>query len=423
MSDPVNVDSINAPPAAALTSAQAAARLGVLPQTLYAYVSRGLVRRLRTPSGSRFDPLEIERLARERSNRARREPGAQPMGGAPLGVIETEVALVEDSELYLRGMRASDLAARCSFESAGGFLLTGRRDRPLRPDPGIDGEAVPPALRRPDAALPLLARMQIALIAVGAVDPLRQHVEHLDAVAAADGILGAMLAAVVPGGRWEPGASTASALWPALTEQAPPAGALRCLETALVLLMDHDLAPSTYAVRVAASARAALPSAVLAGLATLDSALHGRAAPRAARLLADVVGGADPRAALAAATVAEGGGIPGFGHPLYAGPDPRATALLGALAAVEDARTVLGAVATLRTIVLERTGRHPNVDLALAALTAVAGMRPDAPTAIFAVGRSVGWVAHAIAEYAEPPLRLRPVGRYVERAAEGSAGR
>ena len=63
-----------------------------------------------------------------------------------------------------------------------------------------------------------------------------------------------------------------------------------------------------------------------------------------------------------------------------------------------------------------RTGAHPNIDFALAALTLATGMAAEAGEVIFATARSVGWIAHALAEYQERPLRLRPVGRYVERA-------
>ena len=48
-----------------LTTAQAAERLGVKPETLYAYVSRGLIERHRTPGGvSTFAARDVERLAR-----------------------------------------------------------------------------------------------------------------------------------------------------------------------------------------------------------------------------------------------------------------------------------------------------------------------------------------------------------------------
>jgi len=49
----------------------------------------------------------------------------------------------------------------------------------------------------------------------------------------------------------------------------------------------------------------------------------------------------------------------------------------------------------------------PNIDLALGALSHVARMPPQAATAIFAIARTVGWIAHAAEEYAEPYVRFR----------------
>jgi len=64
-------------------------------------------------------------------------------------------------------------------------------------------------------------------------------------------------------------------------------------------------------------------------------------------------------------------------------------------------------------VLADRTGALPNVDLALGALTLATGMRDDAGEVLFATARTVGWMVHALDEYRERPLRLRPVGRYV----------
>ncbi|MBW8872893.1 MAG: hypothetical protein JF618_12305, partial [Leifsonia sp.] len=63
-------------------------------------------------------------------------------------------------------------------------------------------------------------------------------------------------------------------------------------------------------------------------------------------------------------------------------------------------------------VIADRTGAHPNVDLALGAVALATGMRDDAGEVVFATARTVGWMVHALDEYAQPPLRLRPVGRY-----------
>jgi citrate synthase len=167
------------------------------------------------------------------------------------------------------------------------------------------------------------------------------------------------------------------------------------------------------AVRAAASARATPYAVVSSGLGALDSALHGNASGAAAELIRLVLDGTDARTAIAHTVARSARPAPGFGQPLYPGIDARAAILLPLVAAMPGGDPVADAVDALTREVVPRTGRHPNVDLALAALTTAAGMPADAGAAIFAVGRVVGWIAHALDEYGQQPLRLRPRGRYV----------
>jgi citrate synthase len=184
------------------------------------------------------------------------------------------------------------------------------------------------------------------------------------------------------------------------------------LNAALVLLIDHDIAVSTLAARAAASARATPYAVVSAGLGALDSPLHGNASRAAHRMLARVLDGEDPARVVAGTVLSTAGPVPGFGQPLYPDGDPRATELLGMLAAAPKTAPVLQAVEALGRILHERTGTRPNVDLALGALSLSAGMPDDAGEVVFATARAVGWIVHALDEYARPPLRLRPRGRY-----------
>ena len=114
-----------------------------------------------------------------------------------------------------------------------------------------------------------------------------------------------------------------------------------------------------------------------------------------------------------------GGQLHGFGHPLYPDGDPRARALLrrlDELAAPADRRAVVDEV-------LDAAGRRsqvgePNVDAALAAVSFLAGMRPGAGEAIFALARTAGWIAHALEQYDRPTFvrgRVDYVGPRPER--------
>jgi len=397
-----------------LSASQAAARLGVRQQTLYAYVSRGLLSRERGATGSTFDPLEVEAFAS-----SRRRSAASPSGtasGSPLMVLDTDIALIEDGELYFRGVPASDVALGASFESVARWLW----GAPLAASADgfrADADAVV-AARAAVASLPpsatALDRLQVAVPVLGASDPTRHDLQPTTVHAVAERLIAGVVEADTGGRGGAAAAQTvAASLWHTLAGRPPSAAGLRTMNAALVLLIDHDLAASTMAVRAAASARATPYAVVSSGLGALDSALHGNASGAAAELIHVVLDGTDARTAIAHAVARSARPAPGFGQPLYPGIDARPAILLPLVAAMPGGAPVVEAVDDLAREVVSRTGRHPNVDLALAALTTAAGMPPDAGAAIFAVGRMAGWIAHALDEYGQRPLRLRPRGRYV----------
>jgi citrate synthase len=170
-------------------------------------------------------------------------------------------------------------------------------------------------------------------------------------------------------------------------------------------LADHELAASTLAVRVAASTRADPYAAVSAGLATVSGSYHG-AASRLVRRVIDRAAVTNSDTALAEA-FDRYGLLPGFGHPLYERGDPRAAVLLELVREAWPTSKRLAQVDAL-IAAARRRGEWPNIDTALAALGPAAGMEHDAGDAIFAIARTVGWLAHAFEEYDEAPLRYRP---------------
>lgn len=398
-----------------LTAAQAAARLGVKVETLYAYVSRGRLSRHRTAAGSFFEPLEIEAFARARGREATPSRG----GGAPLMVLDTDIALVEDDELYFRGRPARELATQYRFEQVVAWLLGAPLDTDATRTGGFDlDEAELLGIRSLTASLPaghsLLHRHEAAVLWLAASDPLRAEAtaENLAraGMRAIAGAASAVADATDPG--HVPVARRLARGW------APGAGESleRVVDAALILLVDHDLAVSTLAARAAASARASAYGVIAAGLGALDSPLHGNASGAAVRMIRRVLAGAPARDALAATVDAEARGLPGFGQFLYAGIDPRADALLAMLREAPEASAAMDAADALSAEAQRVARRFPNVDLALAAIVAAYDLPRDAGTAIFAIARSAGWIAHALDEYTRPALRLRPQGRYVDPA-------
>ncbi|MEV8021197.1 citrate synthase family protein [Streptomyces sp. NPDC086554] len=393
-----------------LNTREAAELLGVKPETVYAYVSRGQLSSRRGPGsrGSTFDAKEVESLARKN----RREPAAASASGELS--VRTRITLIDKDRYYFRGVDAVELALAYSYEEVAEWLWTGT----LRPGIRFTApEETALAARRAVDALPEHSgptdRLRVAAISAAAADPLRFDLSEEAVIGTARTLIPTLVTALPPIPRTHRDEGPlAHRLWPRLTGQKPDEATLRALDTALALLVDHDLAASTLAVRVAASARAHPYAAVSAGLGVLEGPLHGAASGLAHRMLHDVLdrGSAAP---VVADELRAGRRVPGLGHRLYPGDDPRAVALFALLEETPKAGPALAAARDVVATTARHTDLHANVDLALAVLTASSGMPAEAGETIFAVARTAGWIAHALEEYGERPLRMRPSGQYV----------
>jgi citrate synthase len=388
-----------------LTTADAARRLGVKPETLYAYVSRGLLRRHPAEHGrtSRFDAREVEALARRGRPRRSSRRAALDL------VIATSITSIDRGRLAYRGHDVVGLAGTVPFESVAELIWTGRLD----PSPTV---ADWPTIGEPDGHRTGRSAIATFTATLAALDPLPIPTTPDDVAAVGRALIGRLLGSlpVLGDGRaprlhladGTPRRGTiAGRLWPRLTAQRPPAGAAALLDTALTLLADHELAASALAVRVAASTRADPAAALVAGLATLGGPLHGRAGRWCVGLLDRAV----ETSSVSALDEAEQrwAVIPGFGHQLYPDGDPRARVLLDRLDQVWAGGRRLDVVHAI-VAAARRRGREPNVDLALAAFARCAGISDGALEAVFALPRTAGWLAQAVEEYGELPLRFRP---------------
>jgi citrate synthase len=104
--------------------------------------------------------------------------------------------------------------------------------------------------------------------------------------------------------------------------------------------------------------------------------------------------------------------VDGFGHPLYPDGDPRATAILEWLRAAYPASPEQAFVRAVARAATAATGARPNLDFALAAASRVLALPAGAPLVLFAIGRTIGWIGHAIEQYTSGQL-IRPRARYV----------
>ncbi|MEM5515778.1 citrate synthase [Henriciella sp. AS95] len=363
-------------------------RLGVKSQTLYAYVSRGAIRSRPDEHDSRislYSTSDIDSFVeRRRTGRNRTEIAKAAIAwGDP--VMETAITTVRDGTLVYRGQCAITLAETATLEEAAAILWQTEE----YPDISPVLTAVPGAAAKSRLLSSLAAQAATALPGFG-----RGH-ETL----------------VLDGARLLDSASHAitrhAANIPFHTRLARfwgvGADAEDLIRRTLVLLADHELNASTFAARIAASTGASLAACALAGCATLTGPLHGEATARALAYLRHAVE-TRPNTALAA-LAARGERVPAVGHPLYPDGDPRAAALITWLS---PSRPVENAIAGAEDAI----GKPANIDMALAALTVELGLPEDAPFMLFASGRMVGWVAHAIEQLTSGKL-IRPRAKYV----------
>jgi citrate synthase len=388
-----------------LTAAEAARRLGVKPATLYAYVSRGVLTRARAADGraSLFSADEVDRLARK--GRPRRPAGTLEI------TVESAITEITADCLRFRGLDATRLAVSRTFEEVAELLWTGE----LRPaaEPWQARPAALAAGRAAQAALPAgtlpLERLQVIVPAMAATDPLRLQLDPSAVVVAGRNVIAGMVDCLPPVAAESSAGPIAARLWTRLCGHRASPGLLHATSAALVLLADHELAASTLAARAAASVRADPYAVVGTGLGAVSGALHGGASLGAETLLAAASGPGDvPR--VVAELLRRGEKVPGFGHFVYRGGDPRATVLLDLVRRAAPKSSQLAVAEAVLAEVRQKSLPEPNVDFALATLAQVAGMVRGAGEAIFAVSRTAGWVAHALEAYSGPgPLRPRAV--------------
>lgn len=189
------------------------------------------------------------------------------------------------------------------------------------------------------------------------------------------------------------------------------------LDTYLVTVADHGLNASTFAARVVASTQAGLTSSVLAAYGALKGPLHG-GAPGPVLDMIDAVGTPDRAEPVLGGMLARGERLMGFGHRVYRVRDPRADALKGALSKLPASprmELALAVEATALRLLKQKKPDRPletNVEFFTALLLDSLGFPRDVFTAVFAMGRTGGWIAHA-REQAVSGRLIRPKSVYV----------
>lgn len=400
-----------------LTASEAAQILGISLPTLYAYVSRGLIRSEAADQVRRTRRYSAEDVERLRTRQEQRRDPDRAVDtalhwGTPL--LDSELTLILDGTLYYRGQEATYLAETATLEEVAALFWAG------------DTEAARSVFGAPPVSLS--ERCQLVMRELNESTPM-EHLQTLIPLAALDDLaaydirpatvaqtgarlLRLMTAIVCQQAKSE--ASIAEMLQRAWLPDHPDTMPL--LQAALILCADHELNISSFTARCVASAGSTPYAVVTAGLAALQGYKHGGNCERVEAFWREVGSPTRARAALTN-RVKRGESVPGFGHTLYPAGDPRARFLLGQIRKVRPDAPAVHFADALIEAAHQCLEEHPNIDFALVVLCETLQLPSGTALALFALGRTVGWLGHALEAY-ETNRLIRPRARYIGKLPE-----
>ncbi len=400
-------------------------RLNIKPGTLYAYVSRGLIRTVPIENGRRklYVRTDVERVGSRKRGRDPRVATAESTMRWGEPVLCSSITEITTEGPVYRNRPAMELAlSGVSFESVAQFLVTGVWQ---------DRIGIWPALSLPDDVMLLVDAYagHLAAADVGALFGMlafalgmqgrgatevadggttRGARQLIQAMVGCMGFLGPQRRFVTPN---EDESIAAFLLRAAGGGQSQP-DSMRIMNSALVLLADHELAPATFAARIAASTDADLFNCVATAIGSQEGSSTGTSTRNIETLLLPRVVTTDQERRLG--LVREyGASLFGFNYPLYPAGDPRARLLLELISGLGSPSDETASL--LEFLELARSGleAYPGVAIALVALTRALGLPDGAAIAIWIISRTAGWAAHVLEQRTQAFL-LRPRAKHIE---------
>ncbi|SOE93047.1 citrate synthase [Burkholderia sp. D7] len=397
--------------------------LNIKQGTLYAYVSRGFIKTAPHPDGRRslYFRADVERVRSRKRGRPPQSATAESTmhWGAP--VITSAITQITAGGPIYRNRSAVDMArAGVAFESVAQLLFTGMWQDNFASWSSIDTpqdvqrllQSYPDGLRSNDIGN-LLGMVTLAL---GMRERGTAEISDGTTVTAARLLIQTMagcLGCLQTKGRFavrRPLEGLAAFILRASRVEPSPE-ALRALNGAMIVLADNELAPATFAARIAASTNADLFNCVAAAIGSHVGFSTGTATQKVEIALLQSTTAKD--LAQRMPLVQEyGASLFGFNHPMYPDGDPRADVILELVAALP--KLGAGTRNTLEFLANARAGlkAHPGLAIAMVTLSRALGMPDGSATAIWILSRTAGWVAHILEQRTQAFL-LRPRAKFV----------
>lgn len=404
-----------------LSRDEAIAILKIQPQTLYAYVSRGIIHRY-TNSLNNTSMYSKEDVEKAKTRSASRSKSPVSLSGNS-AVLNTSLTEITTGGPRYRNRLATALAKQgWSFETVAEYLWTGDWMEELEawhggnPSVGMADDLDRIFRRHED--LHLIQWFTAVAMGLSIEEGTRRERLQIGETPLTTArrmirVMAGVFGLVGPSRNYSavrPGESIAAGIIRALGAKRE-AEATAAINRALVLVADHELNPATLSARIAASGGVDMHSCICAALSVHYGTLIGRGCDRIAALI-------EPNASVDEATatikrMTDVGRIPpGFGHPLYPVGDPRTPLLLELAKNVSGRHTADMPLLAAADYVYKRLRLKPRVEFGVLALTRSLELPDQAASGLIALGRTSGWVAH-ILEQRLAGFLIRPRARYI----------
>ena len=405
------------------TTTEATQLLNIRPQTLYTYVSRGLVHSISQPGLKErlYLKEDLERLlARSQARRGHGPVAASAMNwGEP--IIPTSITEITAQGPKFRGHPAIGLAqSEVSFEAVTELLWKGVLNKPdICWGAPRNHEKILALLRFidppvSDEFLEILASVTLHLgLLSGSISQRlsegNTHAAGREIIQTLTGCFGYLSSrrAYSP---LQPDQSIADGLIQALNLKASP-HTQEFFRSVLVVLADHELSPGTLAARVAASGGSTVHSCIASAICASSGVKVGRRFDEIDSFL-DLHPTAGKLIDRANRLQKNGILAPGFNHPLYPNGDPRGRYLMDLVGRCRNDAEELNRVCEFSDSMQTHHQCYPRHELAMVALMRSLGLPTQTSSALFVLARIAGWVAH-VQEQRLSNMLLRPRAKFI----------